>query len=505
MVLKKKIIILYLQIFISISCYSQDTTDISFWTKFFQTAFDNSKNVFNLKQEHNSTLISKKQYDYQWFPQLQVSLQETTTITRGDGIYLINQEPSSELATILTPFMNFSIIQKLPGQGSISLSTGYGFNYVADRNAFMQFPQINLNFSQYLGRGAFGITGNIDNKLINEKMDYTNLTFRKNLSSEIIRIFSLLQQYDELSAEENYYTSLVTQYKSELETAKQKEITGMQSKLQSHYANHQLTEALTKLEEIKTQNKHILKEIQILNPDFKLEQLKSERTKLKDFLNKLYLALDIKEESLNSNLDNEIYESMKKQLLLQFQVTENNYAPVLVISSTLNPNDSIFPYYSDWYKSFRIFKETDDPLTFSLSVGIQKSFEIPQARKIRKEIYELNQKSIANEIEFYKKNIEKELPIAQTQITSDLSYIETLDKEIIEENSYREKRKALFEQNIITQDEYLKSETQYYLIMKQYLNSYWNIISYQLQIINLYSKDDVILKCFLGENYDKIY
>ena len=136
-------------------------------------------------------------------------------------------------------------------------------------------------------------------------MDYTNLTFRKNLSSEIIRIFSLLQQYDELSAEENYYTSLVTQYKSELETAKQKEITGMQSKLQSHYANHQLTEALTKLEEIKTQNKHILKEIQILNPDFKLEQLKSERTKLKDFLNKLYLALDIKEESLNSNLDNQ--------------------------------------------------------------------------------------------------------------------------------------------------------------------------------------------------------
>lgn len=500
MVLNKKNLLTICVCILTFFCSAQENT---YWQTLFSTAFENSENVFQLKQEYISVLISKKQYDYQWFPSLQVSLQETTSFTNGSGIQIINQSQSTELTKILTPFVNFSINQKLPGQGSLNLSAGYGFNYLPEKNAFLQFPEISFSYNQYLGRGAFGICGNIENKLINEQMHYSQLMFRKNLNSQLQEVINLLKQIDLIEAEQNYYEALVKEYESIVKAAEKKEKAGMQSSLESHYAQHQFNEANNTLNEIQNNKKQLLNELKILYPDFNQEELDKERAALRQIINDIYVNIKSDDNSLYSNLDNTLYESIQRQYVLQFQNSENNYAPVLVVSSSLGTNEYINTSYADWYKSFRVLKELENPFNFTISIGLQKNFEIPQARKLRKEIYELNQNSLESQIKFYRETKRKELLVLIKQIHSDNTYINKLEKELPTEREFRKKRKKLYEQNILTQEEFLKSETQYFLIMKEYIQTFWDIINNQISVINLCSDEKMLINKFLGENYEK--
>ena len=135
MVLKKCFPALVFFMLLTNECYSQET---DYWQKAIQTAFSNSPDVNEIKLEYNSAIINKKQYDYQWFPQFQVSIQETTTISSGKNYYLLNQESDSSYVHLLSPHLQLAFFQKLPGKGSIGLSTSYGLNYIAERNVFQQ-------------------------------------------------------------------------------------------------------------------------------------------------------------------------------------------------------------------------------------------------------------------------------------------------------------------------------------------------------------------------------
>lgn len=500
MVLKKLLIIISYILIFSINGYSNES---DFWKQFFKIAFDNNKNVLDLKLEYNSVLINKKQYDYQWFPKLQVGIQETNTFTRGDAISILNQTSNSELTQIISPSLYFSINQKLPGLGSFNLSTQYGFNYLPDRNVYLQYPQIDLTFQQYLGNGAFGIKGNIENKLIDEQLKYSYLIYNKNLTQQLYEIIILLQNKDTINAQENYYSALVCEYESELKTAKEKESLGIQSNLESHYLNHQYIEAFNKLNEIKTENKQILNELLLLYSDFNQDELEKERLQLKEIINNIYMEVNNQIESLTTNIDNEILKSVLNQYFFQFLNEENNYTPLFYVSSSFGINEYLNTSYSDWFKSFRILKEINYPFNYSISIGIQKTFEIPKAKKLRNEVYELNKKSIENEIVFYQKSMEKEFALLKNQIDFDILYLNKLEKEIPIENDFRQKRKILFEQNVITQDEFLKSETQYFLIMNEFVSTFWKIIKNQIQVIIMCSKNNILINNFLGENYEK--
>lgn len=483
----------------TLSLFSQEN---DYWQKLIQTAFENSEEVNKLKIDFLSTLVSKKQYDYQWFPQLQVSLQGNTNITRGDYIYILNQTSDSALTPVLSPFINFSLYQKLPGQGSLNLSTSYGFNYLPERNLFLQWPQISVSYNQYLGRGAFGIAGNPEYRLVNEQLYYSRLMYKRNLSSQIQEVLSLIQQIDIICAQEDYYDSLVKEYESELLTAQKKESSGMQSSLEAHYAKHQLSEASNNLSDIQYSKKQLLIQINILLPDFSQKDLTDRRHELHHLINSMYESVNKENQSLNKNIYNTLYSSILQQYHYQFQNSEINYAPSLVISSSLSPDGNFYAYYSDWYKSFRQLKETPYPINLTVSIGIQKNFELPGARKLRKEIYNLNITSIENEKQFIQKTQEKQLILLQNQINLDISYISKLTSEIATEQEFREKRKKLLQQNIITKDEFLQSETLYFKIYKDYINTFWNVINNQIAVIDLCSNNHPLIKQFLGENYE---
>ena len=249
--LKRKFFSLTFFVILTTECYSQNN---DYWQKAIQTAFSNSPDVNEIKLEYNSAIINKKQYDYQWFPQFQVSIQETTTISSGKNYYLLNQESDASYVHLLSPHLQLAFFQKLPGKGSIGLSTSYGLNYLAERNLFQQWPQINLNINQTLGRGMFGIAGNPESRLINEQMYYSKLNYKRKLNLQFYEILSLFQNIDFICSQEKYYLALVQEYDSELKTAYEKEKTGLQSSMESYYTKHQLTEAQSNLKDLQYQN-----------------------------------------------------------------------------------------------------------------------------------------------------------------------------------------------------------------------------------------------------------
>lgn len=480
-------------------CYSQDT---DYWQKAIQTAFSNSPDVNEIRLEYNSAIINKKQYDYQWFPQFQASIQETTTISGGKNYYLLNQESDSTYVHLLSPHLQLAFFQKLPGKGNINLSSSYGLNFLAERKVFQQWPQINFSLNQTLSRGAFWISGNPETKLLNEKMYYSELIFKQKLSSQVFDILSLFQNMDFICSQEKYFLALEQELNSELRTSYEKEKNGLASGLESYYSKHQLTEAQNNLKNIQYQKQQIMNELILLIPDFNADELSNQRHQLSSIINNLYETTNTQLQSLESNLYNLIYNSVQKQYLYQFQNDETNYAPQLVISSSINPDGNMNAYYSDWYKSFRIFNESPNPLNFTLSIGIQKTFELPGAKKLRKEIYTMNKASIEEQFFYSKKIQKKQLEIIKEQLLKDSNYLSELESEIITEHNFREKRKMLLDQNIITQNEYYQSETTYFKIFSDYIKNFWNIINNKISVINLCSNNFPLLELFLGEIYE---
>ena len=494
--LKRKFFSLTLFVVLTNKCYSQNN---DYWQKAIQTAFSNSPDVNEIKLDYNSAIINKKQYDYQWFPQFQVSIQGTTTVADGINYYLLNQESDSSYVHLLSPHLQLALFQKLPGKGSIGLISSYGFNFLAERNVFQQWPQINLNINQTLARGMMGIAGNPESRLINEQMYYSELNYKRKLNLQLYEILSLFQNIDFICSQEKYYLALVQEYDSELKTAYEKEKTGLQSSMESYYTKHQLTEAQSNLKDLQYQKQQCLNELILLIPNFNADVLSNQRNQLSSIINNLYETTNTQLQSLDSNLYSLIYSSVQKQYLYQFQNDETNYAPQLVISSSITPDGNMNAYYSDWYKSFRIFNESPNPLNFTLSIGIQKNFELPGAKKLRNEIYQMNKSSIENQIQFSKQTQEKQLEMLKSQILKDTSYLLELETEIVTEQDFREKRKKLLQQNIITQNEFYQSETTYFKIHSDYIKTFWTIVNNKIAIIDLCSSDFPILTTFLGD------
>lgn len=502
---KNKLQILFISFFLLFyepSCFSQDgaaAESYYYWKDFFNTAFENSTKIKDIQKEYLNSIINKKQYDYKWFPTIFWGIQETLNSTRGDYIYVLNQTPDSERTLISSPLTSISITQTLPGNGTVSLAAGYGFNYSIDRRAFLQWPQVQLNLNQYLNRGAFGITRNPEYHFMQEQTAYYELIYRRNLNQEIQNILLLIQKADNLDAQENYYASLVDEYESELETSIEKNLAGTQSKLQIHYADHQLSQAKNNLNNTRTEKENVLKELFILNPKFNLRELNTQRNKLSRIISDIYYISEPSNEDIESNLQSQIYSSILKQYLFQYQTNEISFAPELFMTSSVTPNNNLNAYYSDWYKSFRIFKENKNSFDYSVTLGVRKNFEIPQARKKRKEIYTLHKEAVEKDFEITQKSQKNEITILKNQLSENLSYIEQLQAEIETERNFRKERQTLYEQNFITKDEFLKSETLFFQIYMDYISTFWKCIINQIDIINLCSSDAILLKKFMED------
>ena len=81
----------------------------------------------------------------------------------------------------------------------------------------------------------------------------------------------------------------------------------------------------------------------------------------------------------------------------------------------------------------------------------------------------------------------------------DTKYLQNLESEIKTEITFRNNRKELFKQNIITQNEYEQGETLFYIIFENYVSTFWEVISTKLQLIYFSDQNKNLLNHFLGD------
>ena len=484
----------------------------NFWTGIFQTAFTNNTRVTNLLNEYQSSLIKKKQYDYSWVPVIQTGFQNNLNLKRSDYIYILNQTQNlnSEPAIILSPVTSVSVIQKLPGNGQISLTADYAFSYLAERNLFIQYPGLELSFNQSLSRGSFGIMKDPELLLIQEQMEYSRMVLEKNLFEEFKYLIMLISQADYLCTQEDYYAAMVKQYESEASTTQEKSISGLRSNLENFYAAHQYVNSQDSLNNIIFEKNEKLKELRILIPDYDSDIINNKRNELRNAVLTIMekfsdYTQEEKQNSLEGNLDSLIYSSVLNQYKFQYLNDDKQSSPVLYLSSSVSSDTSFNYSYTDWYKSFRVLNQRPYPVNFSFVIGIYKSIELPKAKSLRKEIYNLYCDSIKQEMQTTRASQKNELPLLLNQIKSDSEYMNTLEKQLAEEDSFRKERMSLFSQGLITSNDFYKSETMYSLIYSDYVKTFWEIINNQLKIIEIYGANKDLMNELLGEIYEKLF
>ena len=513
MVLKKtniKKILFLLLLFESFYCSSQENSNSDkWWQATFQQAFLNSSKIRQILNDYSTTVAQKKQYDYSWFPVIQAGIQDNFNLTRGDYVYILNQSTESQHTLIMSPAVSLSIYQKLPGNGQLSLIADYAFSYYLKRDSYIQFPQFQLTLNQTLAKGAFGIQKDPEYLLNNEQINYNHMILERGLITELLNILNLIQTADILYAQEDYYNALLQQYKSEMNTANEKAVSGLVSALEKFYTEHQYTQTQTELKEIQYEKEKVLKELQLLIPDFDFTESAKLRNEFGKIICKITGNLDYTDtsyvSSIQHNLDFFIYESILEQYKLQYQNENKNFAPVLYISSSIKPDSNFNSYYSDWYKSFRTLNQTPYPIDFSLAVGIQARFELPGAKKLRKEIYTLYKDSVTSQMDNMQALQYNELLILLNQIESDTQYLQKIEDQLNLENEFRTERQKLYEQKIITLDEFYKSETTFFQIYSDYVKSYWRNINNHISVINILAKNNLLMTTLLGDTYENLF
>ena len=122
--IKKSVFII---LFIFFPCFSFCNESI---INSIKSSLEKNPDVQKIKNDFISLKIYKKQYDYQWIPSLQLDFPESITFSRGDSYAVINQNPNPKHTIMLNPAVRVSVQQKLPGNGSLSVSSGYELYYL---------------------------------------------------------------------------------------------------------------------------------------------------------------------------------------------------------------------------------------------------------------------------------------------------------------------------------------------------------------------------------------
>ena len=99
----------------------------------------------------------------------------------------------------------------------------------------------------------------------------------------------------------------------------------------------------------------------------------------------------------------------------------------------------------------------------------------------------------------YTENLSVEIDLLQKKLIEDTKYLQNLELEIKSEIEFRNARKELFKQNIITQNEYAQGETLFYIIFENYVSTFWEVISTKLQLIYFSDQNKNLLNHFLGD------
>lgn len=481
MEIKKSFFILVFSFFSSLSfCHDEIINSI-------RSSLEKNPGVQEIMNDFNSMKIYKKQYDYQWFPSLQLDFPESVTLSRGDSFAIMNQKPNPQHTIMLNPTVRLSLQQKLPGNGSFSISSGYRLYFLPERKYYLQLPFFSASINQTISKDSFKYGNNSEVQLIKVQMEYGIFDFRKKLFSQLKEFINLLSEYDILCSEISYYQAQVEFYTAKTNSAEEKNKNGLQSNLELYYARHSLQNNNQQLKNLEFQKNDISQKIQQLYDTFDFSMLDENRDFLMDFF-------DSEKQDFVS--DKKIYENIIMQNSLIYNQNELSFKPQFYFSAQVNPDTNIYYQYSDWNKSWRSLVSSPLPINVNSTIGLVINFELPKAKTMRKEIYELEQENVRNQmlatVELQKKAFDSNAK----EINNLSNYYHSLKEEFESENSFRTARKEMFEEQIITQEDFLESEITYFIIREDYIKTFWSIIKKQLDVIEISSDFEKYINLF---------
>ena len=484
MALRKIFFVLLLTSFCSFAFCGEDGI-----VRFINSALERRPEVQKIKNDLLSVVIQKKQYDYQWIPVLQLDFPQSAALLRGDDFSVMNQKSSSKHMLMLEPAVKFSLQQKLPGNGSFSIYSTYDLNYLPERRAYLQNPSLGVSFAQTISTDSFMFGKNSEALLMKAQTSYKITNLKKSLYSELADFISLLAEYDSICAELAYNKAQVDFYSAKERAAGRKNKNGSQSNLEFFYARHSLQNFTWQLKK----------------SNFAKNELEQKITQLYDSFN--FLVLEEGRESLMEILDSgkiefesdeRLFESLILQNKLNYKKDELSFKPQFYFSAGLCPDTNFYYQYSDWKKSWRSLIEPPPPIKVNAAAGVRINFELPKAKKMRKEIYELEEENIRNKMRAAVELQEKNFLANETEILSMAEYFYALKNEFASENSFRQARKEMLEKQMLTEEDFFESEITYFTIRQDYINTFWSIIKKRLEIIESSSAFDECINIFFN-------
>lgn len=479
MVLKKDLLTLVSFITYTGILFSQNYSDEDFCIKVLNNLISQSPSAKQLEYNIKNAELSYLQEKLSWLPVLQLNLPQNAVFMRGDYIYMQNENSHSEKQIIITPEAELSISQKLPAGGMLMMNLSYGFQTVLERNVFLQNPTVSTSFVQPLAKGAFSIGKNPENQLLKNRFEYVKLQYQKVQIEIISRFLNVLQNLDCINADENYYRSLVSELSSKYDELFERHLNGEKTNMEFFKAHQNLIYAKEQLYSVMQQKEKYSTELEILFKDFSIADIEI-------FKNGLFSALENKAQKelpIQTNLDEKLLKNEIEQEQLSFQLDKINYVPQFYMNFSTAPDSNFYYEYSDWYKSWRSMIENPIPVKLTANVGLKMTFDFFPATAIRRKKYDaaMNAKQIELRTlqmtnEEMRKMYEKELEIQK-------NHFDSIKLEISREEEFRKERMTLFESGLITEQEFLESETAYFDIRRNFTRSFWEIIQKQIELI----------------------
>ena len=454
-----------------------------FCRQVLEEVLKSSTSSIQLENNMRNVELSYLQQKYSWLPIFQLDFPQDATLSRGDYTYIINQMPNKNKTLSTTHSVSLSIYQKLPANGNFQTLIGYALSVLPDRQLFLQNPYISLSFSQRIAKGLFGLGKNPESQILELQYSYAKKQYQQS-KNEILQQFILaLQNYDIACSKKNYYQALVKFEHVKFNEFLERHENGENSDMEFFKEHQNLIYSKQQLQmsvQAKSKYESQLKLFYEFFLDEEIEELKEGLFQILENLNfRFFQNEDF------FNLDEELLENEIAQQKYFYDLEKQSYAPQLYFAANFLPDSSLYYEYSDWSKSWRMLKENPEPLKLNATVGGKMNFDVFQSTKIRKEKILTNKSSLQAELDSLKKQNQIFQKIYEEELFTQKQHFISIQKEIEEEAKYLMERKELFENVRISQKEFLESEVVYFEILNNEVQSFWNIIQTELNLIKI--------------------
>ena len=471
----KKIFLLFLFLFFSFFCFSND---YSFWKNQINTAFANLSSIKKINNSKLTSDLQSLQYKYSWLPHFSFDIPIKYNLRSSSSIFTRGIENITPYTNIIENEIAISLNQKLLGNGNLNFYSGYGLSYNANTNSFLQKPLLNLSISQNLSPDIINKNSAPEIILINLQSQFSDLTFYKDLFAEFEKVINLIADFDNQYTEKLYLTNLLDYYEIHYTSFETKNKNGSKSFLDSYYARQQMLNLKNQIAVSDYENNYISSEISILIPTLSAEEINKYRLELLNFISPDY-------STNSSSIDIELYKNQIEQQTAVFRKNEYSILPVLYFNAQLSPDTNRYFQYSDFYNSFRELSMNPFPWNFSFSSGIKFNLESKKEKKIRQDVFSFSINSLSSEMELIAMEQKKQKILLINQINNLESFYSTLSTNLTEEEKFCNEKKILLENGYISEEEYMSSYISYLESYKYSVNIFWELIKHKIALCKL--------------------